>query len=578
MAQSADVIVVGAGHNGLTAACYLAKAGLDVLVVEGSPTVGGMTSTNPTIPGAPDHLVNEGAIEASLILISSIARDLQLERHGLKRLHIEVPHVQAGPDGSSIAIWKDARRTADEIRRYSPHDADAWLELARTLDTAMDVMLPYMLTHPTRPNLRNLLSAASGAVRHPRQLAPLGRFLTASLAEVIDERFEHPLTRGVLASVAPFSWVTQDSTGWALIYLGLIQRISPARFEGGTGALPAALHRCLLAHGGKVRTSALVDELVVRSGQVCGVRLANGEEIDARAVIASCSPKTTLTRLLPDGVLPEHLAKRARHIPTATAEGGHLKINVALRGRLSVPRHEKVRGDGLDLRGPLLTWSTLEDCIAGWEAVVARKWPERIPVMCTVPTAIDPTQGPKGQDTFWLWSGIVPVRPHETWETARDRIAGQVLADCATYYEGLDSLEIGRTVLSTPDLEERFHAIDGNVYHVDSVLQRFGPLRPAAGFGSYATPVPGLFLSGAGTHPTGGICGVPGQLAARVVMRSLKSGGLARRVAELPGRRQGAVAAPAANGAARAAANGGAERHDTPVPVGSGSHHDHNGG
>jgi phytoene dehydrogenase-like protein len=196
-----------------------------------------------------------------------------------------------------------------------------------------------------------------------------------------------------------------------------------------------------------------------------------------------------------------------------------------------------------------------------------------------VPTAIDPTQGPKGQDTFWLWSGIVPVRPHETWETARDRIAGQVLADCATYYEGLDSLEIGRTVLSTPDLEERFHAIDGNVYHVDSVLQRFGPLRPAAGFGSYATPVPGLFLSGAGTHPTGGICGVPGQLAARVVMRSLRNGGLRRREAEVLGqRRPVAVEAPAVNGASRAA-DGVAARHEAPVPVGGGGpHHDHNGG
>ena len=578
MQQNTDVIVVGAGHNGLTAACYLAKAGLDVLVVEGSPTVGGMTSTNPTIPGAPDHLVNEGAIEASLILISSIARDLELERHGLKRLHIEVPHVQVGPDGSSIAIWKDARRTADEIRRYSPHDAHAWLELARTLDTAMDVLLPYMLTHPTRPSPRNLLSAASAAMRHPKQLAPLGGMLVESLAEVIDERFEHPLTRGVLASVAPFSWVTQDSTGWALIYLGLIQRISPARFEGGTGALPAALHRCLLSHRGRVRTGALVEELIVRSGQVCGVRLAGGEELEARAVLTSCSPKTTLTRLLPDGVLPEHLAKRAQHIPTATAEGGHLKINVALRGRLSVPRHEKVRGDGLDLRRPLLQWSTLEDCIAGWEAVVARKWPERIPVMCTVPTAIDPTQGPAGQDTFWLWSGIVPVRPHDAWETARDRIAKQVLADCATYYEGLDSLEIGRTVLSTPDLEERFHAIDGNVYHVDSVLQRFGPLRPAAGFGSYATPVPGLFLSGAGTHPTGGICGVPGQLAARVVMKTLKNGRLARRSAELHGRRQDTVAVPAVNGTAPAVADGAAVRHEAPVPVGSGPRHDDNGG
>jgi phytoene dehydrogenase-like protein len=578
MAQSADVIVVGAGHNGLTAACYLAKAGLDVLVVEGSPTVGGMTSTNPTIPEAPNHLINEGAIEASLILVSSIAADLQLERHGLRRLTIEVPHVQLDPDGGSIALWRDARRTAEEIRRFSPKDAAAWLDLARTLDTAMDVLLPYMLTHPTRPALRNLLSAASGAMRHPRQLAPLSRFMTASLAEVIDERFEHPLTRGVLASVAPFSLATTDGTGWALIYLGLIQRINPARFEGGTGALPAALHRCLQAHGGRVRTSALVDELLVRSGSVCGVRLTNGEQLDARAVLTSCSPKTTLTRLLPDGLLPDHLARRARHIPTATAEGGHLKINVALKGRLSLPKHQARRSDGLDLRRPLCTWSTLEDCIGAWEAVVARQWPARIPVMCTVPTAIDPTQAPDGQDTFWLWSGIVPVRPHEPWEKVRDRVGREVLAECGTYYEGLDSLEIGRAVLSTPDLEERFHAIDGNVYHVDSVLQRFGPLRPAAGFGSYATPVPGLFLTGAGTHPTGGICGIPGQLAARTVVRSLKKdGGVRRRSAEVTGYRQAiGVTSPEANGASRA--NGVAERHEAPVPVGSGPRNDHQGG
>jgi phytoene dehydrogenase-like protein len=524
-ARGADVIVVGAGHNGMVAACYLARAGLDVLVVEASPTVGGMTSTNPTIPEAPHHLINEGAIQASLFRASAIAGDLQLQRFGLRQLVLEAPHVQLDPEGGSIAIWRDPRRTADEIRHFSPKDAQAWLDLARTLDTAIDVALPYMLSHPTRPSLRNLLSAASGAARHPRQLAPLSRFVTASLAEVIDERFEHPLTRGILSSMAPFSWMTQDGTGWALIYLGLIQRINVAMFEGGTGALPAALHRCLQAHRGRVRTGAKVEQLLVRSGRVSGVRLTSGEELGARAVLTTCNPKTTLTRLLPDGLLPEHLAQRARHIPTSATEGGHLKINVALKGRLSLPRHQARRRDGLDLRAPACTWSTLEDCAAAWDAVVQRKWPERIPVMCTVPTATDPSQAPEGQDTFWLWSGIVPVRPHEPWETVRDRVGNQVLAECATYYEGLDSLEIGRAVLSAPDLEERFHAVDGNVYHVDPVAERFGPLRPAAGFGNYETPVPGLFLSGAGTHPSGGICGVPGQLAARTVLRRLKREG-----------------------------------------------------
>ena len=156
--------------------------------------------------------------------------------------------------------------------------------------------------------------------------------------------------------------------------------------------------------------------------------------------------------------------------------------------------------------------------MAGWEALTANEYPDPLPLGCvTVPTATDPTQAPAGMDTFWAWSGLVPIFPNEPWDQARDRVAQGVVEDCADYFDNLKDLEIGRSVLGGPELEARFNAPHGNVYHVDPLLFRFGPLRPAMGFGSYKTPVPGLFLSGAGTHPTGGLCGLPGKLAAAEV-------------------------------------------------------------
>jgi phytoene dehydrogenase-like protein len=539
--SAADVIIVGAGHNGLTAACYLAKAGVDVLVVEASPTVGGMTSTNALLPEAPEHRFNEGAIHATGVFrASSIPLDLDLKRYGLNELIVDPVHVQLGPEGDSIAIWSDRRRTIEDIRRVSPRDARTWEELSETLDAAMGLALPYMNSHPTRPFSRELAAGIANVVRKRKLIEPLIRLGVAPHAEYIDEHFEHPLTRGILATMAAFSRMTLDATAWALIYLGLIQRVKSAMFVGGTGALPAALHRCLEAHGGRVRTSAAVEEFVMRGNRVAGVRLAGGEELSAReAVITTCNPKITLTELLPEGHLPDRMRTRAEGIPTALAKATSLKINIALKGRLGLARHEAWRGDGMDLRHPLIAWHTLEQHVDGWEAVTRDEWPDPVPLgCCTVPTATDPTQAPEGQDTFWLWSGVLPIFAREPWEQARERIAKQVLDDCANYYDGIAELEIGRVVLGGPDIEQRFNAPHGNVYHVDPLLMRFGPLRPAMGFGAYKTPVAGLYLSGAGTHPTGGLCGIPGKLAAQTVLREGRSGGRSpiRRFVRAPAR------------------------------------------
>jgi phytoene dehydrogenase-like protein len=517
-----DVIVIGAGHNGLVAAAYMARAGLDVTVLEASDTVGGMISTNPVIPGAPDHLINEGGIQASLFRATSIERDFGLARYGFKQLIADPFHVHLDPEGPSLAFWHDPVKTAEEIRYFSRRDAAAYLDFTRQLDAAMDLAIPFMLTHPTRPEPRALLEMLPAAVRRRRDLLPLISLLTTSHAEVIEERFDNPLLRGALASMPPFCWMKQDGTGWALIYVAMCHRTNSARFEGGTGALTNALAAYLVDHGAVIRTGARVHELAVAGDRVTGVRLETGEELSARYVMASCSPKATLAHLLPKGVLPDNLQRRAEAIPTNVLETTTLKIDVAVSGRLDMPRHNAWRKDGLDLCRPIVSWQTYEEHKDDWDEVVGRRWPSAIPFIGIVPSRIDPTQAPAGQDTFWLWSGIVPRNPHEPWKQVRDAVGDAVLAECAKYYEGLESLEIGRRVYSAPDLEQRFNVPDGNVYHVEPVGMRFGPLRPAQGFGAYETPDDCLWITGAGTHPTGGISGIPGRNAAFALLKRAK--------------------------------------------------------
>jgi phytoene dehydrogenase-like protein len=524
-ARSADVIVAGGGHNGLVAACYLAKAGLDVLVVEAHATAGGMTATNPMAPEAPDHLINEASIHASLFRTTSIDAELGLSaRHGLRMRPIDPAHVHLGPEGESIAMWRDPARTASEIRRFSKKDADAYVELCRIIRAAVGIGIPMMQTSPTRPSPKVLAKVLREMARGRRELGEIARWVVASQQEVIEDWFEHDMVRGPLTTNLPFMQFDADLSGWSLIYLGVLEKVGVAMFEGGTGAFPASLIRCLQSHGGRVRTSAPVEQILVdATGRATGVRLAGGEEITARrAVVTAFSPKTVLTRLLPAGTLSHRMLNTAKRIPTKNTGMTDFKLNIALKGKLRMTRHQKWRDDDIDLRLPCTTWNTHQQALDAAFDCVQGRVPKMIPGLSQITTAFDPSMAPEGHDTFWYWTGLTPADPIDGWDVARDQIADLVAKDAAQYFEGLDEFEIARRPLAQPDIEERFWAIDGNVYHVDPTITRFGPLKPAMGLAGYDTPVPGLFLTGSGTHPVAGISGMPGQNCARRVLQVLR--------------------------------------------------------
>ena len=338
--------------------------------------------------------------------------------------------------------------------------------------------------------------------------------------EAVEESFEHDMIRAPLLTSLPFMPFDADLSGWSLIYLGVLSKYGVAMFHGGTGSLPKALIGVLKDNRGDIITSSPVEQLIVEGNRCTGVRIAGGTEIRARrGVLTACSPKTTLTRLLPRGILEHKKQVAADHIPTRKRGIADAKVNVALSGRVNMSKHEKWRGDGIDLRLACNCYHTYQQAIDAARACVRGQVPDAIPGLAQVTNAFDPSMSPKGKDLWWFWTGLTPSFPEEGWDVARKKITDSIIKDADEYYQGVEDLQIAVRPLVLPDIEERFWAIDGSVYHVDPTIARFGPNKPVTGFAGYRTPVEGLFLTGSGTHPVAGISGMPGQNAARTMLK-----------------------------------------------------------
>ncbi|HWJ82447.1 MAG TPA: NAD(P)/FAD-dependent oxidoreductase [Nocardioides sp.] len=528
-----DVVVIGAGHNGLVAANYLADAGRSVLVVEASDTVGGFTASQRAIPEAPDHLTHPYSFDPFFWDSFPPAKDLRLEQHGLQRVRVDPGLVYLDPDDASIGFWEDPRATAAEIERFSRADARAYLEFAGLLRALSDVALAYFVANPARMDVKPLARTARQAWRHRSQLRDVAALATGSAAEAIAERFTHPVVRDALHAVAGSTIPNSaDGSGAGFLWLANQHRHSHQHPIGGIQALPDALARRLTTNGGQVLVGAPVEEILVRGGQAVGVRTVDGREVKAReAVVASCDPKTALGKLLPQGTLAPALEARVDGIAVRNGGYGQMKVDLAFSGRLSLQRHEKWRGDGLDLRRPMHVLASEN----GIERAFARSAAGLLPhdddwsMWNVIPTGVDPSQAPDRQDNFYCYLAVAPYEPEVEWDaldgdgqTLRQRAGESVVRKLGRFYEGVEQLELGRRVLTNQDFERLVGASGGSITHVDMVLSRGGPRRPARGLSGYATPVPGLFLGGSGSHPSGGITGAPGYMAAREVIRRSK--------------------------------------------------------
>jgi phytoene dehydrogenase-like protein len=507
-----SAVVIGAGHNGLTAACYLARAGLNVTVLEAAARIGGMTSTYAAVDGCPDHLLSQCAIDAVYWRASSVESDLNLGSYGLRWIEHDPAWAWIGEGGESLLLQRDVGITVDEIARFSRKDAERYRAFVVEARKILDIQDAYSAGVPTRPTLATVRAIAAG-MRDRSTRSLLGSVLTRSAAEVIEGLFESPQLRGAFAAMANIlGSITVDGSGIAALATAPLHKYGVGRAIGGMQAIPDALARCLVAHGGQVRCNSEVAQIKVVDGAARGVVLADDEVLPADYVVSSVAPQIT-GALLDQAKVPG--AAVLRHAPANAGNIGCFKVDIALRGQLSLPSHD--RGDGVDMRKPTIMSGSFDQALAAEQAAVAGRIPERPPWWATILSATDPTQAPTGQDVLYLYAPA-PVVPDQGWDQLRHHNADRLVAAAAEAISGIDKYEIGRVIETPADLAERLHAPSGCIYHVDQTLTRLGPLRPALGWGAGDHAVHGLFLGGAGTHPSGGVSGLPGKIAARAVL------------------------------------------------------------
>ncbi|BFM08215.1 phytoene desaturase family protein [Halioxenophilus aromaticivorans] len=517
-----DVAIVGGGHNGLTSACYLAKSGKKVIVLESLAQVGGMCTSGPLIPAAPEHTIHPCSLDLmSLRVHPFVPEELELHRHGFRQEDMNPGYVYCHPDGNSLIFGRTPEETAAEIQRYSPNDAQAFLELMNVVYAFIDMVVPMMRVDPARFNLLAKLNALKVLIKNRKIKPEIMALISSPAYTSIAERFEHPIVRSslccLLGAAGP---ITAEATGVYFALLGFIHKYGLGRAMGGMQTIAEALAGRLKELGGEVRVNCPVAEIISEDKKVKGIRLVSGEVIQAAAVIASIHPKPAL-EMVTAGQLDQKVLTRVAMAPANAHGGSPIKVDMALSGHVKYSRLEAKRGDGISLRKSVLLIGTEEAVLDNFKCV-KRDQISAMPYMwVTLPTAMDPSQAPAGCDVAYLYPVAMPVDPECGWEAVRDQVGQQVIDWAAEYMEGLTEMEIGRTMAVARDWETQFNVLNGCVIHIDTCTTRSSTMRPAAGLGGDTLPVEGLYLGGAGIHPGGGVNGMPGRIAAQRVSRYL---------------------------------------------------------
>lgn len=524
-----DAIIIGAGHNGLVAAGYLARAGRKVLVLERRACIGGAAVSEEIFPGFQVSSVADGCG----YLAPEVQRDLKLDAH-VETIPSDVVAFCPQPDGSQLTIHRDTRRTVEEIARFSRKDAEAYpgfVELMQSLAGvvgALGRMTPIDLPEVSFGDLRQALRLLGPGRRLGRKrISELLRVLPMPAADILNEHFESDVVRGAIgaSSCLGVSFGPQESgtaytmlLSWALSGNGLFR--SSGVIRGGMGQLSESLARAARGFGAEIRTEAAVSAIHAEGGHVTGVRLEGGEEIAAEVVVSNADPRTTFYKLLAPPTLGIQLQQ---HVANIRYRGSAFRIHLALRG---LPNFTALVDDpdaAARLGGPIQIAPSLDYVERAYDHSKFGRWSDQPYLDVLIPSVLDPSVAPAGRHLMSITAKFVPFELREgNAEERKDDFADVVVETLARYAPDLPGLVEQRSVLSLADLEDAYGLPEGNPNHGELILNQFFHMRPIPGLARYRGHLAGLYLCGVGCHPGGGVNGLPGHNAAREILKDAR--------------------------------------------------------
>jgi len=521
-----DVIVIGGGVNGLVCATLLAQAKRRVVVVEALDRLGGACASIDLVAGhrisAFTHLM--GPLDAAVM------KALRLQKHGLQFSAKQVATIALSPDGRHIVLDGDLRRTAQTLSAHSAADGKAWAPFDGRYRKAVQQLERWVQTPPGGPfeqgGRGGLFAARATAKSAPAIDAETAAFLDGSIADLLDDEFETPLLKGAIAFDAVLgSALGPRSQGTA--FLGVLRSALDTETseglvhpQGGAGAFVAALAKAAEAAGVRTRLKARVAQLLFDNDRLAGVELANGEAIHAPSVVSSLDPKTTLLALGAERHLPFALKRRLKSF---RAEGCITKVNLALGG---LPNFKGL--DRKSLRERLIICPSVDYLERAFAAYEQGTFSSEPALEITIPSTHDVSLAAPNQHVL---SAYVLYTPYKlatgAWEKSKADLIARVGAVLRQYAPDLPDLILAADVFTPPDIEQLAGSAGGHWHGGDLSLDQLGPLRPAFGLSRHETPVTGLYLCGAGTHPCGGVTGINGRNAAEAVLATTTASGAA---------------------------------------------------
>jgi phytoene dehydrogenase-like protein len=521
-----DVIVIGAGHNGLVCAAYLAAAGRKVLMLERRAVVGGAAVTEEFHPG----FRNSVASYTVSLLQPKVIADLELVRHGLRVVPRRLNNFLPLPDGGYLL--SGGGRTREEVAKFSARDAERLPAYEARLEQLADVLRVLALQAP--PNVTDSgwckampqLWRAGRLGRRLHALAPSLRqelldLFTISAAEYLDRWFESAPIKALFGFdgiVGNYASPYAPGTAYVLLHhvFGESNGVKGAwgHAIGGMGAITQAMAACCRERGVEIRTDAGVREVVVEGGRAVGVVTDTGERIDARKVIANVNPKLLYERLMAPAQVPEQTRERMANWRCAS---GTFRMNVALS---RLPDFTVLPGQGDHLTAGIIIAPSLDYMDRAWRDARDFGWSREPVVELLIPSTLDDSLAPAGKHVASLFcQHVAPELPGgRHWDDHREEVADLMIATVDRHAPGFAASVLGRQSLSPKDLERQFGLVGGDIFHGALSLNQLFSARPMLGQADYRGALPGLYLCGAGTHPGGGVTGAPGHNAAQAVL------------------------------------------------------------